>query len=114
MELYSKESFDNNTDNIPSGLWEKVKMVMNHIIDNIEINNLVDPANSSNIISDAMSDSAKSSTKSDMRKTIKDIDGDSDRIKEYFPINEDYNDEKDKTNSSQQGTAAYLNTSKFG
>lgn len=113
MELYTKESFDKNSDNIPQGLWEKVKMVMNHIIDNIETNDLVDPANSSNIVSDAMSDSAKSSTKSDMKKTIKDIDDDSDKIKDYFPINEDYNDE-DEENNSSQAAAPILNTSKFG
>lgn len=115
MELYTKESFDNNSDKIPFGLWEKVKMVMNHIIDNIESNNLVDPANSSNIISDAMSNSAKSSTKSDMKKAIKEIDEDSDKIKEYFPINEDYNDEdKNVKNSAYNAAAASLNTSKFG
>ncbi len=115
MELYTKESFDNNSDNIPFGLWEKVKMVMNHIIDNIETNNLVDPANSSNIISDAMSNSAKSSTKTDMKKAIKEIDEDSDKIKEYFPINEDYNDDDENgKNSSYNAAAPSLNTSKFG
>lgn len=115
MELYTKESFDKNSDNIPYGLWEKVKMVMNHIVDNIETSNLVDPANSSNVISDAMSDSAKSSTKSDMKNTIKEIDEDSDKIKEYFPINEDYNEDDDSGKSSSARTAAAsLNTSKFG
>lgn len=112
MELYTKESFDINKDNIPFGLWEKVKMVMNHIIDNIETNNLIDPANSSNIISDAMSDSAKSTTKSDMKKTVKEIDDDSDKIKDYFPINEDYNDEDEDDKSAN--VAPYLNTNKFG
>ncbi|MDR6460524.1 hypothetical protein J2786_003658 [Chryseobacterium vietnamense] len=112
MELYTKECFDKNSDNIPFGLWEKVKLVMNYIADNIEINDLKDPANSSNIISDAMSDSAKSTTKSDMRKTIKEIDEDSDKIKDYFPINENYKDEDKKTNSNN--SASYLNTNKFG
>jgi len=112
MELYTKESFDKNSDNIPHGLWGKVKMVMNHIVDNIESNDLVDPANSSNVISDAMSDTAKSSTKSDMKKTIKEVDEDSDKIKFYFPINEDYNDDDEK--NSSQAAAPQLNTSKFG
>ncbi len=112
MELYTKESFDENKDSIPFGLWEKVKMVMNHIIDNIESSDLVDPANSSNIVSDAMSDTAKSTTKSDMKKTIKEIDENSDKIKEYFPINEDYNDEDG--NDKSANAAPYLNTNKFG
>ena len=114
MELYTKEAFDKtDVDDIPSGLWKKVKMVMNHIIDNITENNLVDPANSSNVVSDSMSDTAKSDTKRDMKKTIKEVDEDSDKIKEYFPINEDYNDE-DNDSNSKASTASVLSTSKFG
>lgn len=111
MELYTKEAFD-NTDEIPSGLWEKTKLVMNYIIDNIETTNLVDPANSSNIVSDSMSYSAKTQTKLDMKKTIKEVDEDSDKIKEYFPINEDYTEEDDA--NSNASTASVLSTSKFG
>jgi len=112
MELYTKEAFD-EADEIPSGLWKKVKMVMTHIIDNITENDLVDPANSSNIVSDSMSDTAKSDTKRDMKKTIKEVDEDSDKIKDYFPINEDYNDDKSDSNS-KASTASVLSTSKFG
>ncbi|WP_406684583.1 nucleotidyltransferase [Seonamhaeicola sp. MEBiC1930] len=111
MELYTKEAFD-EADEIPNGLWEKVKMVMNHIIDNITENDLVDPVNSGNIVSDSMSDTAKSDTKRDMKKTIKDIDDDSDKIKEYFPINEDYDNEDE--DDSKASTASVLSTSKFG
>tara|TARA_R110002096_G_scaffold265300_1_gene458773 strand:- start:12854 stop:13858 length:1005 start_codon:yes stop_codon:yes gene_type:complete len=111
MELYTKEAFD-VADEIPSGLWEKVKMVMNHIIDNITENNLVDPINSNNIVSDSMSDTAKSDTKRDMKKTIKDVDEDSDKIKEYFPINDEYDDEDE--DDSKASTASVLSTSKFG
>lgn len=114
MELYTKEAFDGtDVNDIPSGLWGKVKMVMNHIIDNITENDLVDPVNSSNIVSDSMSDTAKSETKKDMKKTIKEIDEDSDKIKEYFPINEDYNDDNDDS-SSKAASASVLSTSKFG
>ncbi|MDY7396978.1 hypothetical protein UMM65_17160 [Aureibaculum sp. 2210JD6-5] len=111
MELYTKEAFD-ATDDIPNGLWEKVKMVMNYIINNITENDLVDPVNSNNIVSNSMSDSAKSDTKRDMKKTIDDIDEDSDKIKEYFPINEDYDEEDDL--SSKVSSASILSTSKFG
>jgi hypothetical protein len=111
MELYTKEAFD-KTDEIPNGLWEKTKMVMNHIIDNIETYNLVDPANSSNIVSDSMSDTAKTQTKRDMKNTINDVEGDSDKIKEYFPINEDFND--DESDSKRASAASVLSTSKFG
>lgn len=100
MEVYTKEAFDKNKGNIPSGLWNKTKMVMEHIIENIEDKDLVDPANSSNIISDSMSNSAKNDTKKSMKKTIKEIEEDNNNIKEHFPINEDYNDEEDKSESA--------------
>jgi hypothetical protein len=112
MELYTKEAFD-NTDDIPSGLWEKTKLVMNHIIDNIETSNLVDPANSSNVVSDSMSDTAKTQTKRDMKNTIKNVEDDSDKIKEYFPINDEF-DNDDNSNSSSTAKASILSTSKFG
>ncbi len=112
MELYTKEAFD-NTDEIPNGLWEKTKLVMNYIIDNIETSNLVDPANSSNIVSDSMSDTAKTQTKLDMKSTIKDIEDDSDKIKEYFPINDEF-DNEDNSCSNSYSKASVLSTSKFG
>jgi hypothetical protein len=112
MELYTKEAFD-NADEIPSGLWEKTKLVMNHIIDNIETSDLVDPANSSNIVSDSMSDTAKTQTKRDMKNTIKDVEDDSDKIKEYFPINDEF-DNEDNSNSNSSSKASVLSTSKFG
>jgi len=112
MELYTKETFD-NTDEIPNGLWEKTKLVMNHIINNIETSNLVDPANSSNIVSDSMSDTAKTQTKRDMKSTIKDVEDDSDKIKEYFPINDEF-DNEDDSNSNNSSKASVLSTSKFG
>lgn len=113
MELYTKQAFD-NTDEIPSGLWEKTKMVMNHIIENIENNVLVDPANSSNIVSDSMSDSAKTQTKRDMKSTINDIEDDSDSIKKYFPVNDKFDDGDDATNPKSSSIASVLSTSKFG
>ncbi len=113
MELYTKEAFD-NAEEIPVGLWEKVKLVMNYIVDNIAENDLVDPANSSNIVSDSMSDTAKSDTKRDMKRTINEVDKDSDKIKEYFPINEDYNDEDENSSSKSTSVASVLSTSKFG
>lgn len=112
MELYTKEAFD-EADEIPSGLWKKVKMVMNYIIDNITENDLVDPANSTNVVSDSMSDTAKSDTKRDMKKTIKEVDEDSDKIRNYFPINEDNNDDNGDS-GSKAASASVLSTSKFG
>ena len=115
MEVYTKEAFDNNEDSIPSGLWEKTKMVMQHIIDNIETKDLKDPANGSNIISDSMSNSAKTDTRKAMQNTIDEIEEDSDKIKEHFPINEDYDDSNTGHNSSTSSkTPTILGVNKFG
>ena len=114
MELYTKEAFD-NADSIPNGLWKKVKMVMEYIIDNIESKNLVDPANTGNIVSDSMSDSAKTDTRKAMQNTIDEIEEDSDKIKEHFPINEEYDDsDEQESKSSSAKAATVLGVNKFG
>jgi len=113
MELYTKEAFDENNDSIPNGLWNKVKMVMEYIIDHIETKNLTDPANSANIISDSMSDTAKSDTRKSMRSTIDEIEEDSDKIKKHFPINEKYNITDDEDSESAKASSI-LSTNKFG
>ncbi len=112
MELYTKEAFD-KAESIPSGLWNKVKMVMEYIIDNIESNNLKDPANpNGNIVSDSMSDSAKKDTRKYMQTTIDDIEEDGETIKDYFPVNKDYDDDEDDSTGSE--SASILGTNKFG
>ena len=114
MELYTMEAFD-NVESTPNGLWKKVKMVMEYIIKNIESKNLVDPANSTNIVSDSMSDSAKTDTRESMQTTIDEIEENSDKIKEHFPINEEYDTSDDEENKSSARTSvAVLNTNKFG
>lgn len=113
MELYAKEAFE-SCDEIPTGMWEKLKMVMQYIIDNIENNDLVDPANSSNIVSDSMSDTAKTTTKRELKKTIKEVEEDSDKIKEYFPINEKYNEGDETKGNSAYTSPSVLSTSTFG
>ena len=114
MELYTKEAFD-NVDTIPNGLWAKTKMAMEYIIDNIESKDLIDPANGSNIVSNSMSDTAKTDTRKSMQCTIDEIEADSDKIKEHFPINEEYNNsDNEDENSSSSTTATVLGTNKFG
>lgn len=114
MELYTKEAFE-DADPIPNGLWNKVKMVMEYIIDKIESKNLIDPANADNIVSDSMSDSAKTDTRKAMQNTIDEIEEDSNKIKEYFPINKEYDDSDEKANKSSSAKAAtVLGVNKFG
>lgn len=108
MEVYTKDAFD-TCEEIPVGLWEKTKMVMQYIVDKIESENLKDPANSQNVISDSISDSAKTETRRALEKTIADVTSDSDTIKDYFPINPDYQEEEERNDAP-----SVLKTTKFG
>ena len=60
-----------------------------------------------------MSDTAKTQTKRDMKNTIKEVDDDSDKLKEYFPINDEFDDDNDSS-SNNASKASILTTSKFG
>lgn len=112
MELYTKEAFEKNK--IPHGLWPKTKMVMEYIIDNIVDKNLIDPANSDNIVSHSMSDSAKKDTKKALQTAINEIEEDSNKIKNHFPINEEYEEANENSTNAIGSSASILGTNKFG
>jgi hypothetical protein len=90
MEVYTRDAFEDNKEELPKDIWGKTKMVMNYIIDRVESVDLKDPANNSNVISDSMSDTAKTDTRRSMKRTIDEIEADDDKIKDHFPINEEY------------------------
>jgi hypothetical protein len=97
VELITIRAFDNSS-NIPSDQWGKLKMVMEYIRDNIETIRLEDPANSNNVVSDTMSESDKIDFSYDMKEILDDIEKDDNRIKKHFTINDEFdkNDDEDK------------------
>lgn len=99
VELITIRAFDNSS-NIPSDQWGKLKMVMEYIRDNIETIRLEDPANSNNVVSDTMSESEKIDFSYDMKEILDDIEKDENRIKKHFAINDEFdkndNDDEDK------------------
>lgn len=114
MELLTIRAFDSK-DDIPSGLWEKLKFVLEFIRDNIETIQLKDPSNSSNVVSDTIDAFQKQSFKSDMSNMLTSIEQNSDYIKNYFPINDSFPCDDDSEDKMKRGdSATILTTKSFG
>jgi len=114
IELLTIKAFDEKSD-IPTGLWEKLKFVLEYITDNIETLQLRDPANSNNIVSDTMDAFQKQSLSSDTRNILERIEENSDYIKTYFPINDDFPCEDVTENKMEKSSGAtILSTKSFG
>jgi hypothetical protein len=95
LELITIRAFD-NCSNIPTGLWGKLKMVMEYIKDNIESIRLEDPANFNNVVSDTMTDSEKQQLSSEMEFILSQIISNEDSLKYYFPVNNEFFDKEEE------------------
>lgn len=114
IELLTIKAFDSENE-IPSGLWEKLKFVLEYIRDNLETVQLKDPANSNNIVSNTIDVYQKQSFSNDMKNMLERIEENSDYIKTYFPINEDFPCENDDEDKMKKGIGAtILSTKSFG
>lgn len=114
MELLTIRAFDSNND-IPVGLWEKLKFVLEFIRDNIETIQLKDPANSNNVVSDTIDTFQKQSFKRDMENMLDRIEENSDYIKIYFPINYSFPCDGGSVDKMKKGKGATILTTKsFG
>ncbi|AEA44969.1 hypothetical protein [Fluviicola taffensis] len=110
VELITIRAFENCTE-IPTGLWEQLKMVMEYIRDNVETIRLVDPANSNNVVSSTMTDSEKYNLHLDMKQILEMVELNDENLKIYFPVNDDfYNEEEEEAKRKQ----AALNLSRSG
>lgn len=99
LELATIKAFDNI--DVSGNLWEKLKTVMEYIKDNIVNDSfkLIDPGNSNNDVLSAMESWEKSNLANKLENIIDRIEENSENIKSYFPINEDYKDDDDSNNS---------------
>jgi len=99
LELATIKAFDNI--DVSGNLWEKLKTVMEYIKDNIVNDSfkLIDPGNSNNDVLSAMESWEKSNLANKLENIIARIEENSENIKSYFPINEDYKDDDDSNNS---------------
>lgn len=97
LELITIKAFDKV---IVSGtLYEKLKAVMEYINNNVAKDNfkLVDPGNSNNDVIDSLESWERNNLSERMRTIIDRVEQNSDNLKSYFPINEDFKD-KEKQN----------------
>lgn len=106
LELIAIKAFDKG--NISGSIWDKLKIVLEFIRDNISIENfkLIDPGNKSNDLVDTLEVYEREILKSEMANMLARIDEDDNNIKTYFPENikfvveEDIEENKYKANDN--------------
>ncbi len=90
IELITIRAFEKSSDDIPSSKWEKLKLTLEYIKDNIKTIRLTDPGNSNNNICDSLSDLEKDSIAQQVEWVLDDISNNEESIKTHFPENPDY------------------------
>ncbi len=104
FELATIKAFDKV--DIAGNLWEKLKSVMKYLMDNISKDNfkLIDPGNSNNDVLSSMESWEKTNLANRLELIIARIEENSENIKTYFPINDDFKgDDENKSSNSQYG-----------
>lgn len=96
LELITIKAFDK--EDIAGDLWEKLKSVMEYIRDYITKDNftLKDPGNSNNDVADTLDSWGKTNLSNKMSNMIKNIENNSDNIKTYFPLNEEFEEDENE------------------
>ncbi len=101
IELITIKAIDNK--DVTGDLWERLKIVLEYIKDEVKKVSLPDPGNSANEVADTLTDLEKSTLSDDMKYMIERIEENSDNIKMYFPINEKHPCEEDKKDDNKYG-----------
>ena len=89
VELITLRAFD-GCSSIPADQWEKLKLTLEFIRDNIKTIRLEDPANSNNVVSNTMTDSEKSNFSDDMEFMLNHIEENAENLKIYFSVNDEF------------------------
>lgn len=110
VELITIRAFENCSE-VPTGIWEQLKMVMEYIRDNVQTIRLVDPANSNNVVSDTMTEFEKLNLHNDMKQILDHVELNDENLKIYFPVNDDFDDYDEEEEKRKQ---AALNLSRSG
>lgn len=101
IELITIKAFKKKE--ITGDLWDKLKVVMSYIRDEVETVSLPDPGNSNNDVSQTLTDSEKTDLSDDMKYIIERIEENSDNIKLYFKVNEKHSGEEKRQQSNHYG-----------
>lgn len=99
MELLTIKAFKNN--NITGNVWEMLRQVLNYISENINSDNftLKDPGNSNNDLVKKMSSVDRYNLSYRMSLIIERVEDNSQNLKLYFPVNDNYVDQNKSDNS---------------
>ncbi|MGJ1435154.1 nucleotidyltransferase [Sphingobacterium siyangense] len=94
MELLVIKAFDKTS--ITGGLWDKLKGVMTYVQENVtkETFTLVDPGNSNNDVMESLDTWQRENLANRFKTVIERIEESSENIKSYFPINEQFEEQK--------------------
>lgn len=103
LELFTIKAYE-KTD-IAGNLWEKLKTVMEYIKENIVNDSfkLIDPGNSNNDILSSMELWEKNNLADKLELIINRVEENSENIKIYFPINDEFNDDDEMSNEDEYG-----------
>lgn len=104
IELITIKAFEKKT--ITGELWERLKIVLEYIRDNVKDVSLPDPGNSNNDIADTLDEYEKSALSDDLKYMIDAIESSSDNIKLYFKVNSEFPCEEDKSTGNTYGQKA--------
>jgi len=101
IELLVIRAFNNQGNNLPNGLWERLKMVIEFITQNIEDIVLDDPGNPSNNVAKSLTKIKRSQFSKDMDRALKQIDANSNNIKLLFPPNPKFPCDEEKASENK-------------
>lgn len=102
FELITIKAF--KSKDLTGDLWEKLKTVMEYISDSVILEDfaLKDPGNSNNNVINTMDSFDRQNLSDRMSNMIERIENNSDNIKTYFPVNDDF-DEGDDGDDDKYG-----------
>ena len=111
LELLVIKAFDKETIN--GNLWNKLKQVMEYIQNNVTHDgfSLKDPGNSGNNVINTLESYERQNLSDKMGRIIKNIEDNDDNIMTYFPVNKDFEEEKDDDNKGYGLKTAGLSAS---
>lgn len=103
LELSTIKAFEK--EDITGNLWEKLKAVMKYVKDNIVKDSfkLIDPGNSNNDVLSSMKSWDKTNLATKFGLIIDRIEENSENIKTYFPINNDFSNNENKSSNNKYG-----------
>lgn len=104
LELITIKAFDQKR--ISGDLWEKLRLVLEFIRDQVKTISLPDPGNTGNDVADTLDDWEKNVLSDDMKYMLERIEADSDNIKTYFLINEKFKNDDDVKEDVRYGSQA--------